>query len=171
MNVSPVRIEMAMSHAQQFAARLRAEDPELDHDDLLLALDSETEAPDLIRRVIRSAIEDEAFEEAIAARIRDLQARKSRYAARKEAARGLARDMMTAIETHKIVDTEFSATIGSPRSKAVVVNAELLPEALVRVKVERSPDMALIDKAIKAGGIPPGVEIQPAPPIFTVRVK
>ena len=165
---SAYRVQQAMACAASFAASLRAEIGEDDHDRLILALDSETDAIDLLRQVVRASLEADAQADAADARLKALTARRDRFRARKEAARGLAFSMMDALGLTRLDDPEFSVSIGRPRQKVLVTDEDALPEAFWRVT--RAPDMATINAALKAGPVP-GVEVVNGMPSLTIRTK
>ena len=165
---SAYRVEQAMACAASFSAALRQEIGEDDHDRLLLALDSETDAIDLLRRVVRASLEADAQADAADARIRDLTARRERFRARKEAARGLAFAMLDALGLSRLDDPEFTVSIGKSRQKVVVTDEATLPEAFWRVS--RAPDMATVNAALKVGPVP-GVEMANGMPSLTIRTK
>ncbi len=168
---SPFRIEQAMSAALAFREQILAElsGEETDYDLLLDCIDGETDAIDILRRVIRGALEAETIEKAVAERIKTLTERKQRFGARGDALRGLAFRMLDALGLPKLADPEFTASIGQPRQKVIVTDVDALPEAFVRVT--RAPDMATISAAVKAGQVPAGVEISNSAPSLTIRVK
>jgi hypothetical protein len=166
---SAYQVQQAMACAASFAAALRQEIGEDDHDRLLMALDSETDAIDLLRRVVRASLDADAQADAADARIKDLTSRRDRFRARKEAARGLAFAMLDALGLPRLDDPEFTISVGKPRPKVIVTDLDALPEAFVRVT--RSPDMATINAAIKAGQMPAGVEVANGAPSLTIRTK
>ena len=169
MNVpSSFRVEQAMACAASFAAALRQEIGEDDHDRLLMALDSETDAIDLLRQVVRASLEADAQADAADARVKALTARRDRFRARKEAARGLAFAMLDALGLSRLDDPEFTASIGKPRQKVLVTDEAALPEAFWRVS--RAPDVATINAALKVGPVP-GVEVSHGMPSLTIRTK
>jgi hypothetical protein len=166
---SPYAIERAMSAAQEFAAAMRAADPEMDADDLLLAIDSETDALDLLRRVVRASLDADAMADAAGARMAALAGRKARFLDRKEATRGLAQRIMDALGMTKMEDAEFTVSIGKPRQKVIVTDPAALAEAFVRVT--RSPDMTTINAAVKAGQVPAGCEVSNGAASLTIRTR
>lgn len=163
------QVSAAMSLALAFLANLQAEAPDLDHDDMLLALDSETPVFDVLRRVIRASLEAGAFASAVDARMTDLAERKARYLARKEGARTLALQMLEALDQPGLVDPEFTVSVTAPKPKARVVDLDALPEAFVRVT--KAPDMAMVNASIKTGHVPPGVEMSNGAPGIVIRTK
>lgn len=166
---SAYSVQQAMACAASFAATLRQEIGEDDHDRLLLALDSETDVIDLLRRVVRASIEADSQADAAETRIRDLTARRDRFRARKEAARGLAFAMLEALGLSRLDDPEFTVSVGKPRQKVLVTDPDALPDAFVRIT--RAPDVAAINAAVKAGQVPDGVEVANGMPSLIVRTK
>ena len=166
---SAYSVQQAMACAASFAAALRQEIGEDDHDRLLLALDSETDVIDLLRRVVRASLDADAQADAADARIKDLTARRDRFKARKESARGLAFAMLDALGLHQLDDAEFSVSVGKPRQKVLVTDLDALPEAFIRVT--RAADMATINAAVKAGQVPAGVEVANGMPSLTIRTR
>lgn len=158
-----------MSAAQQFADALRAEDPETDHDDLMLALDSETDVFDVLRRLVRGALEDEGQAARVNVRMNELGERKARFTARAQAQRQTVIAMLLALERPKFPDAEFTLSVSPAKLKAKVCDLDALPESFVRLT--RAPDQTLINAAASAGQVPPGCTLVSAPPSLTIRTK
>ena len=165
---SAFRVAQAMSAAMQFREQLRAEIGD-DHDALLMSLESETEVFDILRRVVRAAIEADTFEDALGERMKEMAERKARFGARSDAARNVAMSMLEALGETRFDDPEFTVTIGKPRQKVIVTDATQLPEAFVRVT--RAPDMATINAAVKSGAVPAGVEVSNGAASLTIRKR
>jgi len=161
-------VQNAMTAAARFADQLRTDDPEMDHADLLLALDSETDAFDVLRLAVRASLEADADAETIGARIKILADRKARFVARKESCRALVAAMMDAFGTAKVADAEFTVSVSTGPRKVIVGDIAELPEAFVRVV--RSPDMQLIAAALKADEAVPGCSFGNGSQVLTIRV-
>jgi len=168
---SAFQVSAAMSEAQRFAAALQEQAPDLDHDSMVLALDSETPVMDVLRQVVRASLEAGVFVEAIDGRMKDLAERKARYTARKEAARGLALAMMSALDLPGLHEPEFTVSVTAGKPKASVPDVDALPEAFVRTVTTRSPDMAMVNAAIRAGNDVPGAVLTNSSPIISIRSK
>lgn len=165
------RIEQAMAIADAVKRRLLADDPELAADEAMLSdmLDGEVDALDLVRRIVRFALDAGSLADAADARATDLIARRDRFKRRAETARAAAFGMLDALGERRLMDAEFTASIGTGRSSLVLTDESALPDTLMRTT--RVPDRAAILAALKAGQAVPGAEMSNAPPLLTIRKK
>ena len=165
------RIEQAMSIADAVKRRLLADDPDLAADETMLRdmLDGETDAFDLMRRMVRFALDASSLADAADARATDLIARRDRFTRRAETARAAVFGMLDALGETKLTDAEFTATISAGRQGLVLTDEAALPDRLMRVT--RSPDRAAIAAALKAGLAVSGAEISNGSPTLTIRKK
>lgn len=147
--VHPAAIERAMSAAMSLIQSLGddAEDEILKHD----MLEGSTDALEIVRRLIRVALEAEAMSHAAQARINDLDARRSRFEAQAEAARNTARDMLEALDLRKLVSEDFTVSLKALPPKVIAPEPEKLADEFVRVVTTRTADKPLIKAAIDAG--------------------
>lgn len=160
-----------MAIANAVKQRLLADDPDLAADEAMLhdMLDGETEVYDLVRRLIRFALDAASLAEAADTRAAALSARRDRFKRRAESARAAAFGMMDALGETKLADAEFTVSIAAGRQGLVLTDEALIPEQFQRVT--RAPDKAAIAAAIKAGQIIPGAELLNGAPILTIRSK
>jgi hypothetical protein len=151
MNAVPsaFAIERAMSAAQSLIASLGddAEDEAIRES----ALDGETDALEVARRLIRVALDFEAMEKAAKARVDDLINRADRFAARAQAARETVKQMLDALNLSKLTDPEFTVSLRTGPPKVIVTDEQQLPAELFRVR--RSPDLTAIGRALDAGPV------------------
>src|SRR3954467_8891577 len=101
--VSPFAIERAMSAAQQLIASLGD-----DADDALKLdmLEGETDVLEVVKRLVRAALDAEAMAEAAKARQVDLAVRRTRFEARAESVRETAKAMLDALGVNRLQDPE-----------------------------------------------------------------
>jgi phosphoenolpyruvate-protein kinase (PTS system EI component) len=152
------------------AAQTNAHDEDTDLSDVLAILsDDELKIEDVLRRLVRGVQEAEAFSDAIDDRIKQLQARKSRYENRKTSMRQALFGIMDASEKQKWTDPEFTISIGKPRTSYIVTDEKLLPDEYFRVT--KTPDKGKITDDAKQGVIIPGVEETNGMPTMTIRSK
>ena len=95
----------------------------------------------------------------IDAQIKRLKARKDGMKRRAETLKNLMLDAMTSTGLTKVSDP--LVTVYLRKSTATIVdNMELIPKDLLRVKVEKSPDLVAISKTIKSGIEVPGAHLE-----------
>lgn len=162
------RVGQALTAAMTLINQLEAEDPDTDEEALREAIENETDALDILRRVIRVYLEANAFEDVFKARIAALETRQKRFRRRAEVAKLTAFTIMEAIQQPKFVDPEFTASIASGRKSVVVTDETKLAEAFI--KVEKTPMKAAIAEALKEGPVP-GAEWSNPMPTLTIRSK
>jgi hypothetical protein len=148
----PAAIERAVSEAMQLLAELPEDDAKLIAD----SLEGETRFFAVLDSLAEAALADARLVEAARERIKRIETRAERH-------RDIIRRMLEVAEMRKAERPLFTASIAY-RTKALVTNADALPEHLTR----RSPDMIAIAKALKDGAVP-GAEISNATPTLTLR--
>lgn len=131
-------------------------------------LDGETDAVDLMDRVIADASHAKAMEEAIRLQVEDLSVRKARMSDRQKAAKVAMLMILDASGEKKI---ERPAATVSRRTGSISVQIEdetAIPSQLCKTTI--APDKAAIKKQLQAGGAVPGASLQRGPDGVTVRV-
>jgi len=146
-DISPYKLERAMSAV----ARLKAELAEQDADMILASIESETNALELMDKVIEAVVADEALVDKAEARMKRITARANRHrlilkAMMQEIAERVERPLATLSVSHR---TEL----------AEVPTNEELPSTFLR----SAPDKTLITKTLRSGGQVPGYELREKP--------
>lgn len=165
---SGFRIEQAMAAAQALRHHIQTADPELAADETALRdlLAEETDVYEVLRRLVRFAIESESLEEAAGKRASNLSARKARYGRRADMARGAILGMMDALGEKTLRDAEFTVTLRPGTAGVVITDETALPDEYV--KISRSVNKAAVKDALKVGPVP-GAEMQNGMPQITIR--
>lgn len=140
-----------------------AEDEELRRD----MLEGSTAAYDVLTRLVNIEREANSMADAIAARVRDLQARKARAEKRKDMTRTLMLRVMKAAGIKKAPLVEATVSVGKGRDSVEIVDADALPDELVRV--ERVPDKKAILEKLAANENVPGAALKVGGETLTVR--
>jgi len=143
---SPFAIERAMSAAQQLMASL-GDDP----DEALVrdTIDGETDALEIVRRLVRLALEAESMVEAVESRVHDLNARAARFTSRAQSARETVKSMLDALGVHRVVAEDFTVSLKLGPAKVLITDEQKLPEQYWNVT--RVPNKTAIGKDIDAG--------------------
>lgn len=162
-----------MSAAAQVRERLAAIDPTIIEDAGLLAdtLDGETDALELVRRLVRYSLEQQSLADAAEARAQDLSVRRARFEARVAAARQTALEMLDQLGVHRVVAEDFTVSLRMGKPGVRVTEPEKLAPEFVRVVTTRTPDKPMIMAALDAGREVEGAVLSNAAPILTVRTK
>lgn len=144
--------------------------PELADDDTLRAdvLEGETNLHAVLTKLVNTERDADAMAKAVAGRIFDLQARKSRAERRKEAMRGLMLKLLKASGLPRVPLAEATISIGKKSASVEIVDEALLPKAYVRVST--SPDKTAIKEALQAGKKVRGAQMGEAGEQLSVRV-
>jgi hypothetical protein len=146
--------------------------PDLAEDQMLRAdmLDGETDIKSVLTELFRTADDSKLMVAALAARVAELNERKSRLARRVEFLRGLILKVLQSADLKRFELPE--ATLSQRRGQPQIIgepNVEELPRELLRITVE--PDRNKIRDALIAGQAVPGVVLSNAPPSLSVNVK
>lgn len=134
------------------------------------SLDGETDALDILDRLILARSTDMATAEGIKSVIDGLTKRKARIEARAKATTRLVGDVLKAAGMKK---AERPAATVSVREGSLSVSIEDeadIPTQLMREKVTRSPDKTAIKKQLEAGETVPGASLTRGSDVVTVRV-
>jgi hypothetical protein len=166
-------VAKAMAAAGTVRARLMAIDPAYTDDNDLLAdtLDGETDALEVVRRLVRYSLEQRSLADAAEARARDIKLRQARFEAREQAARSVALDMLDALGVHRVEAEDLSVSLKLGPPKVLVTEPEKLPDEFVRVVTTRNPDKLLILAALDAGREVPGAVKSNGSLVLQVRTR
>lgn len=169
-DVSAFKLEQVMSVALAFAARLREQDPSIAEDEasFLLALESETDAMQILTRVLQTSVEAGAMADAADARVKNLVMRRDRFKKRRDEARAVAFGILDALELTKFKTSEFTVGIRPGSVSLSVFDPEAVPSQLM-IQPPAVPDNAAIKKALQAGEHVPGCELQTGLPTLSIR--
>lgn len=143
--------------------------PELADDEDLRAdmLEGSTAAYDVLTRLVAIEREADAMAKAIASRVADLGARRTRADKRKDMARALMLRVMTAAGIQKAPLVEATVSVTKGRDSVEITDETALPDNVVRVV--RTPDKTLIKEALAAGPVE-GARLVSSGPTISVRV-
>ncbi len=144
--------------------------PELEADEELRAdmLEGETNFHAVLTRLVNGERDADSLAKAVAGRISDLQARKSRADRRKEAMRSLMFKLLKAAGVPRVPLAEATISIGKKAASVEIIDEGLLPKAFVRVST--SPDKTAIKEALQAGKKVRGAKMGEAGEQLSVRV-
>jgi hypothetical protein len=156
---------------QRVRESLLASFPELAEDEQALAdtLEGETSLIDAAASLIRSAIDDEAFEEACTNLAAEKEERAARFGRRAAKLREAALALLQAADLPKLEQPDFTASVGKSRGRVVISDETALPDAMFRTT--RAPDKTAIGDALKDGQTVPGALLSNPEPTLTVRTR
>lgn len=131
-------------------------------------VDGETEFLPIMDKVLSRYREACAMEDAITARIKELQEREGRYVRKQESIKAAMLGAMTLAGMTKLPLTEATLSRGAGRQSVVVVDESALPDEFVRIK--REPDKVAIANALKSGDVA-GATLSNGGETLTIRGK
>ena len=140
-----------------------------DEDCFLDTLDGETDAMDVLGKLIEERQEMKANEAAVKALAKTYQERAARLDAKADAISQTIGHLLDAIGSKKVAHPLATVSRTKARQSVLVTNPEEIPTQLTKVK--RSPDLVAIREQLEAGEFVPGAEIKLGNPGVTVRVK
>ena len=141
-----------------------------DDDDCFLdTLDGETDAMDVLGKLIQERQEMKANEAAVKALAKTYQERAARLDAKADAISQTIGHLLDAIGSKKVAHPLATVSRTKARHSVLVTNPEEIPTQLTKTK--RSPDLVAIREQLEAGEFVPGAEIKLGNPGVTVRVK
>ena len=145
-----------------------------DDADFLELVESETDALEILRRLLRRARRAEAEAKAVADMRRELAeelaAREERHARRADALRRAVGWAMGELGLPKIMAPDFTATVSTPAHGPVEVpDPEAVPAEYCRVV--KTPDKAAIKSLLDSGERVNWASFAPARPRLTIRTR
>lgn len=140
-----------------------------DADTFLDTLDGETDALDVLGKLIEERVQAKSFEEANKAIAQQYWDRAKRMVARQEAISQTIGHLLDAIGETKVQHPLATVSRTKARQKVKVVEEGEVPTQLC--KVTTRPDLTAIKAQLDAGVNVPGVEIEIGNPSITVRMK
>ena len=143
--------------------------PDLAEDDMLLALESETDAMEYLRHIEHLRQQAVMLAKSIDLVIDDLKVRRGRFEHREEGIRRLMFQMLQAASIRKLELPEATLSIRTGSPKVVIVDEAEIPETFIRIK--REPDKASIKVALQDGIPVPGATLSNAEENLTIRTK
>lgn len=131
-------------------------------------LDGETDALDVIDRVLSDRAEALALADAAQAQAKQLEARAKRLTARAAAMDRALLSILDAAGERRVERPAATVSRRAGRMSVAITELHDIPTQLTRVRVE--PDKTLIRKALEAGETIPGAELVRGEDGVTVRV-
>jgi len=168
--ISPRRLEAAMSAVGRLRATLYETQNRFPSDNpdapgalrnaeerlLLDMIEGETDALELMDRIIEHVVADEALVDAGKARLKRIEARADRH-------RDILKAMMTEI-AEKVERPLATLSLGAGPRSAVVIDAKAIPEVYWRKAIDKQELL----RALKTGPVD-GAEISNGAPMLTLR--
>lgn len=140
-----------------------------DEDCFLDTLDGETDAMDVLGKLIQERQEIQANEVAVKALAKTYQERAAKLNAKADAISQTIGHLLDAIGAKKVAHPLATVSRTKARQSVLVTNPEEIPTQLTKTK--RSPDLVAIREQLEAGEFVPGAEMKLGNPGVTVRVK
>lgn len=165
------RLEIEAAADAALREALLREFPTLAEDEPTLTdtLDGISDFPERCRAIICSHLDDKAMVAALAIRIDEMQARKSRLDERLKRKKALVQAAMQAAGRKRFEFPEATLTMAKGRRRVIITDADAVPDIYCRI--ERTPDKTVIHDEIEAGGTVAGAELSNAEPTLSVRGK
>jgi len=140
-----------------------------DEDCFLDTLDGETDAMDVLGKLIQERQEIQANEVAVKALAKTYQERAAKLNAKADAISQTIGHLLDAMGSKKVAHPLATVSRTKARQSVLVTNPEEIPTQLKKTK--RSPDLAAIKEQLEAGEFVPGAEMKLGNPGVTVRAK
>ena len=142
--------------------------------DFLTLVENETDALEILRRLLRRARRAEAEAAAVAAMRKELAeelaAREERHAQRSEALRRAVVWAMGELGLPRVVAPDFTASLSTPAHGPVEVpDPDAVPAEYCRIV--KTPDKAKIKELLDGGLCPNWASFAPAKPRLTIRTR
>ncbi len=140
-----------------------------DQDTFLDTLDGETDAMDILGKLIQERTECSIYEAAAKELAATYTARAKRLSAKQDAISQTIGQLLDAMGETKVQHELATVSRTKPRWSVRIVDEAEVPSQLM--KVTTKPDVAAIKKQMEQGETVPGCSINPGNPSITVRIK
>ena len=162
-------VRSALSNAEKLMAQLEAEYGDIPIEEFLDTIDGETDIEDLLIQVADHIKEREAYSKAVAERIADLQARKSRVDDSVKTLRTLIAHSMEKLGQDKISGVSCTLSLKDTLPHAEIINEEEIPTDFFKTVIKL--DTTSVSKALREGVVVPGARLGLPGKSLTIRVK
>jgi hypothetical protein len=166
------QIEQALAAWRAAKGELLGDD--LDGDSVAMneLLDAEFEDPQiLLRQVIRAAQYNEDMSEMCHQWIARGRRRQDRFDNRRRRLREIAVDLMQLLDTPKVAEFDFDASLRRGPEQVVIENFEKIPEAYIKTEVKRSVDSRALLDDLANGVVVDGASLGIRKIVLTIRGK
>ena len=163
------RLDPTLLHRHIEALRVTHPQIANEEDQWLLTLESETELPEFLARVVARMQDTDAKIDGIGNLIATLKARCDRFEQRSDAMRALAFKVLVQAGVKKLELAAATLSIRAGQSKVIVTDEARLPPDCIRTRTE--PDKVAIKDRLARGEPVDGAELSNSEPTLAVRVK
>ena len=140
-----------------------------DQDTFLDTLDGETDAMDILGKLVQERAECSIYEGAAKELAKMYAGRAKRLSVKQDAISITIGQLMDAMRQTKIQHPLATISRTKARWSVKIVNQDDIPSQLTTVTVK--PDLVAIKKQMDQGETVPGCEVNPGQPSITVRIK
>jgi hypothetical protein len=167
---TPTAILQHVRLAKDIAEKIRAAGISPDDPDFETLLDSETDALDLVRGIVRAVRKREADARALAEMIAELQARKTRFERGAQLLRETVTWALSELGRKRLDSPDFTATVQHGKPPLVgleTLDAKTLPDRLC--VIEKRVSRTHVRAELESGGTIDGVTLGNPEPFLVVR--
>ena len=163
-------LNFAVQQYRNFRDRLIEDMPELldDPECLTDTLDGISDVKEQMATVIRSAVMDEALAGGLSNYIAKLQSRHTYLVNKAKKKRTIVLNHMCDLDIRRIIESDLSITRRTVPPRVIIIDDTQVPDKYCTI--ERKPNRAQINNAIKAGEKVPGTELSNSSETIQVRV-
>jgi hypothetical protein len=163
-------IRSELNHYQILSDELKAHYGSIDDETLRDTLEGISELPEVIKEVVRSGLEDEAFANALKSRLEEMQARLDRFKSRSDKKRELVCWAMGRAGIERLQAEDFSVSLRHGAQRLEIIDEEKVPEEFLVPLPPRLDRASLLSK-LKQGDVIPGATLIYGQPHISVRVR
>lgn len=145
-------------------AGITPDDPDFEH-----LVESECDALERLRRMLRAARYTEANAKALKEIETEMKERRQRFESKADTLRSIVKQAMQTLGLQKIDAPDMTASLTGTGPSVIIEDETAIPTQLC--KVVRSPDKTAIKAALEQGEVVPGASLSAPSQTLTVRVR
>jgi hypothetical protein len=165
-----MNLDFAAIHYRALRDRVRAEDPQIDHQCLADTLEGLSDLPEILTTILRAALTDEALANGLKGRIGEMEDRLARLTDRAAKRRQIVKDTMVSLDLKKLEAPDLTASIRPGMPSLLVIDDAAVPSLYWEPSEPRLNRKELLND-LKQGAEVTGAVLSNPEPVLSVRTR
>lgn len=163
-------VQIATATYRAIRERLKVEDPRIDEQTLADTVEGLTDLHEILSKIVRGALSDEALAVGLKSLISDMEGRLLRLQDRAGKRREIVREAMLAADLKKIIAPDFTASVREGLPSLLVLDEKAVPTIYWQPREPKLKRQELLAD-LKQGAQVQGVALSNSEPVLSVRTR